>query len=124
MTDREMLEFAAKAAGMYVLPMPWPDADGWFYCMQHGFPGLHFRKFGKHPNEHNTEPWRPITDDGDALRLAVKLGMGLLVCTHFNRSAANVDDGEYLEVNHGADPYAATRLAITRAAAEIGRNLP
>jgi hypothetical protein len=66
--------------------------------------------------------WNPLKDDGDALRLAVQLG--LLV---------NIDSGEVVEVcvaypqidvseRFGADKYAATRRAITRAAAEIGRD--
>ena len=32
--------------------------------------------------------------------------------------------GDFIEVPHGRDAYAATRLAIVRAAAEIGRAMP
>lgn len=71
--DRELLDLAAKAAGMFVLPEPWPDSDGWFFCMQHDEPKLHFRD---HKNSRRlVAPWSPLTDDGDALRLAVKLNL-------------------------------------------------
>lgn len=68
--------------------------------------------------------WNPLTDDGDALRLAVKLRMHI--------SAAAVG-GVFIEVSRKStyeifepvnnDPCAATRRAITRAAAEIGRRM-
>ena len=62
--------------------------------------------------------WNPLTDDGDALRLAVKLDMGI-----------EIDSNAIIEITYpakiiepiGLDPYAATRRAIVRAAAEIGR---
>ena len=79
----------------------------------------------------HTEPgFSPLTDDGDALRLAVKL---LLVVHHeFNMGewqaeAFNMpdDDGksQCAMYPHGTDPYAATRLAIVRAAAAISNSL-
>ena len=91
MTDRELLEYAAKAAGMDIEWQP----CGW-----------------AHDNNTGCE-WNPLTDDGDALRLAVKLS---LLCDH---------DVQYAPVNvwEGEDPYAATRRAIVRAAAEMGRKL-
>jgi hypothetical protein len=62
--------------------------------------------------------WNPLTDDADALRLAVKLKMHVSVYpTKTNVTA----DGVYRGQLHEADPYAATRRAITRAAAEIGK---
>jgi hypothetical protein len=85
MTDKEILEFAAKAAGI---------------------------KIHKHI-ESNTfwidgpRVWDPLTDDGDALRLAVKLGIDI--------AQAQVD---YYDKN-STDPYRATRCSIVRAAAEI-----
>ena len=51
----------------------------------------------------------PLEDDALALRLAVKLGIDI--------STAQLD---YYD-KHSSDPYAATRRAIVRAAAEIGR---
>lgn len=101
MTDKELLELAAKAAGgfVYVENMGWIEQD------EHGNRGAW---------------WNPFGDDGDALRLAVKLGMMVDVgsggfCT------ADVEELES-SVNEVVtpDPYAATRRAIVRAAAEIG----
>jgi hypothetical protein len=87
MTDRELLEAAAKAAG------EWPSPE---------------------PFEHVLDRWNPLTNSGDAFELAVKLDLladGL--AGHYDYAT----DAEY-----AADPYAATRRAIVRAAAEIGRS--
>jgi len=99
MTDRELLEFAAKAAGIV---LEWQD-DGWAHCLDTG------------------REWNPLTDDGDALRLAVKLRMNV----HLDSNMVDVDpDGiSWFSEAYGDDPYAATRRAIVRAAAEIGRNM-
>jgi hypothetical protein len=105
-TDRELLQFAAKAAGMDYLI--W--APGAAPCV---------------PREHRIGDricWHPLTDDGDALRLAVKLGLKVNLCV--TQQATQVGGvGTYVEINFDADPYAATRRAIVRAAAEIGRNM-
>lgn len=64
-------------------------------------------------------PWSPLTDDGDALRLAVALRL-YVECNHSyvqTRDGLNIEPYE----NYGDDPYAATRRAIVRAAAEIGK---
>ena len=70
----------------------------------------------------------PLTDDGDALRLAVNLG--LLVYVFHDpamtciRLPGDRIGGKYDEVEmHGNDQFAATRRAIVRAAAEIGRQM-
>ena len=95
-TDRELLMFAAKAAGYNMAKV----LDGYPMYME-GY-GI----------------WNPITDDGAALRLAVKLNMTLAV------GIARSDAGEFTEFDMcDTDPYAATRRAIVRAAAEIGRNM-
>jgi hypothetical protein len=101
MTDRELLELAAKAAGL--------PRRSWDYewCRSHG----HMVTF--------SDMWNPLTDDGDALRLAVKLSLDIHV-------DSNLTEVIYLEATteaHLSDPYAATRRAITRAAAEIGKEM-
>lgn len=105
MTDREMLELAAKAAGLtgecYLL-----TGD----CSDPAEPGG-FRY--EHPDGGH-DWWNPLMDDGDALRLAVKLN--LLYAKAFARSVV-----EHLE--GGDDIYLATRRAITIAAAEIGKEM-
>ena len=69
--------------------------------------------------------WDPIIDDGDALQLMVKLGLLVdvwlqqKVCIASNQGEDLVD----ARVEFGTDHYAATRRAIVRAAAEIGRGM-
>lgn len=111
MQDREMLELAAKAAGM-----------GQFIDHGHGqyTVGLHT----------GMREWNPLTDDGDALRLAVKLEIdivfqrpGVEACrSHGHPSLPSFGSVRALE--HDNDPCAATRRAIVRVAAEIGRAMP
>ena len=103
MTDKEMLEYAARAAG---IDIEWQPC-GW-----------------AHDNNTGCE-WNPLTDDGDALRLAVKLGIiieyrreiSACFAYHYNSNL------EVVQRNDQLDPYAATRRAIVRAAAEIGRQM-
>jgi len=103
-TDRELLELAAKAAGIeYGTDRLAQDLA--LYRMSGG----HFW----------LPRWNPLTDDGDALRLAVKLRMLVEIERVLELSSAN---GQY--ESHDEDPYAATRRAIVRAAAEIGRAMP
>jgi hypothetical protein len=107
--DRELLELAAKAAGMKFKGSPTNPES--YQTQQDDL------LYGTRP----WMPWNPLTDDGDALRLAVKLEIHVQ------------PDGRYawastFEVNAtepvGGDPYAATRRAIVRAAAEIGKAMP
>jgi len=76
--------------------------------------------------------WNPLEDDGDALRLAVALGINIspVVLSYPHRTLVGyalpgrerkVGTVEFI---HGDDPYAATRRAIVRAAAEIGKAMP
>lgn len=108
MTDRELLELAAKAAGM----------DGWTWCEE--------QQCMKSPAKESPygsvhSYWNPREDDGAALRLAVKLEMdvsiisGDIVAWDRKHSACFEDCND--------DPYAATRRAIVRAAAEIGKGM-
>ena len=110
MTDRELLELAAKAAG-YVLQ----ETEDGYEC-----------------NFDDSRIWNPITDDGDALRLAVKLGETGFFRLNFGAGAVSAENAavkplpilyacEDMEELGGA---AATRRAIVRAAAEIGRQMP
>ena len=114
MTDRELLEWAAKAAGLdlQTKPMFGGDAEPGYY------------RDGEERPEWVW--WDPLADDGDALRLAVKLRIDPMHET--KRGASYVyaygpgqRPSAAPEEPHGSDPYAATRRAIVRAAAEIGR---
>ena len=97
-TDRELLELAAKAAGI-----DWFDEP----ALQAG-KGLHMK---------SGPFWNPLQDDGDALRLAVALRMDLNIndeeCDVFHA------DGCVSEVG-GFDTESVVRRAIVRAAAAIG----
>jgi hypothetical protein len=110
MDDRELLEMAAKAAGLTINKPKQRERD------EAGFGHMGLWTM-------TTTNWNPLTDDGDALRLAVKLG----ICIEFLPDAVRCKvpgiewigetclpcDMEYLGVAH--------RRAIVRAAAEIGR---
>lgn len=101
MNDRELLELAAKAAGIGGY---WDVSHEWFVT-RHTATGLML------------DTWNPLADDADALRLAVKLRLDVEWLdseTVFVESAEHIANG---------DPYAATRRAIVRAAAEIGRQM-
>ena len=109
-TDRELLELAAEAAGYG--PPRWSELDGRWVA---GIDGA-------------AKPWNPLTDDGDALRLAVKLRITILwsaTVDDFSPSMEvyGADDihSEYIEVKTGDDPYAEARRAIVRAAAGIAK---
>lgn len=110
MNDRELLELAAKAVG------------------------------GKH--DHGTdcitmdvieyEQWNPIEDDGDALRLAVKLDFCITQWRNHSEYPPHVMVGyktgptsasNWVQEYEG-DEMAANRRAIVRAAAEIGKAMP
>jgi hypothetical protein len=135
MTDRELLELAAKA-------------DGWS-CWQskHGYLNVTDPRDNKHvccrdwvpydaySGEKANTPtltdavaelgWNPLIDDGDALRLAVKLGLFIdiydaevLVGWVVDKDALSMNT---LRQDKNGDPYAATRRAIVGAAAAIAK---
>ena len=99
--DRELLQLAAAAAGLE-FDFCRPELGG---CL--------IRK------GQISCWWNPLTDDGDALRLAVKV----LNWPHGGRAFENAVIAMYAVGQLPKDPYAATRRAIVRAAAEIGRNM-
>lgn len=122
-TDRELLEMAAKAAGysVEIVEMGDDTVGRWLPGPQKK-PGFIF--------------WQPLREDGDALRLAVQCGI----------EVSFVDDESYREgrdtracagycldsdprvryvfEDHRGDIFAATRRAIVRAAADIGKAMP
>lgn len=100
-TDRELLELAAKAAGYREFQ----------YCEASG--GLQ----AIYVDDDDVGFWNPLSDDGDALRLAVARWIEIRV---FNGKAhAGKQDVFWCTEDCGIDPCAATRRAIVRAAAEI-----
>lgn len=97
MDDRELLELAAKAACIDLRRLP----DAWPEVM--------------------TPVWSPLTDDGDAMRLATTL----LISVHFfdGKTIAMPRFGWDVSESHGDDVEAATRRAIVRAAVEVWREM-
>jgi hypothetical protein len=67
------------------------------------------------------QPWDSLEDDGDALRLAVKLRICYGPNLQGDLAVAFHDDGPSMTEPYEPDPYAATRRAIVMAAAEIGK---
>ncbi len=70
--------------------------------------------------------WDPLGDDGDALRLAVRLGITMYPAegVHDSATAAWADpSSEWVVADRTDDPFADMRRAITRAAAEIGKQM-
>ena len=108
MTDRELLELAAKASGLTMLDTL-PNMPFWANAHE-GLMG----------------PWNPLEDDGDALRLAVKLNIHLSPYGGETGMTAWVirEVAESFDEDYGGDPCAASRRAIVRAAADIGRLMP
>ena len=113
-TDRELLGLAAKAAGIEV----------WFSRMSDGKGGV--IEPCHRTLDAETVVWNPLDDDGDALRLSVTLGFDVEVgsmARGFVAVRTNTDNWKEFRERHDTDPYAATRRAIVRAAAEIGRKM-
>lgn len=121
MDDLELLDMAAKAASMQVVRLASDGYKELFHCAE-----------GRMSS--GLKAWSPLTDDGDALRLAVSLKLDVMffrvfeeVCVQGDGAADNpLETGEYIEVNEklGDDMAAVTRRAIVRAAAEIGKAMP
>ena len=100
MSDKALLELAAKAAG---IELEFVDAEGTYWLG-------------------NEVPWNPLNDDSDALRLAVKLRLELGFPKEYCVWSFGTN-GVVCTEDPSNDPYAATRRAIVRAAAEIGRGM-
>lgn len=107
-SDRELLELAAKAAGY---SFKWFKVKKW-EKMKSGIGQCRcctgaIEVYG----HHHSKPWNPLSDDGDALRLAVKLN--IMHGKVFSRAVAECHE-------EGGDIYSSTRRAIVIAAASIG----
>ena len=106
--DRELLELAAKAAG---LPVKFSDefvesteVNGWWPC-------------GYDESGDVVSWWNPLEHDGDALRLAVDLEI-VIGC----KPAPYAELPSRLRLfGVGEDQASRMRMAIVRAAAEIGK---
>lgn len=116
-TDRELLELAAKAIGGRY---HWQyRSDAWsphhLVLLQRTAEGVEYGP----PIFNGT--WNPLTDDGDALRLAVTLGIRVTPPKYkgFGTSAEPQNGATGCTVFRD-DPMEQTRRAIVMAASEIG----
>jgi hypothetical protein len=117
MNDRELLELAAKSVGYhleYLSDIPHMIIEEWS-----GDPS-------QHPEQRAIE-WNPLTDDGDALRLAASIPACIVIdhdmhwCgVHLNGERGKYDLGQAFV----GDTAECIRRAIVRAAAEIGASMP
>ena len=108
MTDKELLELAAKAAD---------EKIDWDNIRDYG-------SFTAYRLRFENEFWNPLHDDGDALRLAVKLRLNLnfeefdgveYACAVPSKSHQGYDEPM------GDDEEESVRRAFVSAAAEIGK---
>lgn len=110
MTDRELLELAANAADVEIAT--WGDDD---------------TPYIEAPSEMQDFTrlvyWNPLTDDGDAFRLAAKLEIDILFRRVGGQRVESVSAGRptFGVYYGGGGRDAATRRAIVLAAAEIGK---
>ena len=110
MTDRELLELAARAAGYQIDFTDWRDCGGW----------TDYRKI---PGGY----WNPLVNDGDALRLACQLSIDVIVRTISVIAGDASPGGKVVTVECGGRPNGrevAARRAIVQAAARIGKDKP
>ncbi len=109
MNDRELLELAARAAGMNIQRCRLDDPLHRDFLMN----GEGVRNPGQ-----CSFPWNPRDDDGDALRLAVDAGIldgnAFSVWLNYRNGAMAIE---------GLGAREATRLAFVRVAAEIGKSM-
>lgn len=104
--DEELLKLAAKAINIELFEDDFHDGELCYY-----------------DNEIDCNiTWNPIINDGDALRLASLLSMDIFinqitVVIEYNKIDVTEEcTGKY-------DRHIALRMAITKCAAEIGRNM-
>jgi NTP pyrophosphatase (non-canonical NTP hydrolase) len=110
MTNQELLELAAKAIGL----------EGYEWYSDPFGEGLRRRNFDEAGFEIATQEWNPLTNDADAMRLAVDLEMRI----GFNNGIANAWSSgleHYQGVAIGDNRYKAAREAIVLAAVAISK---
>jgi len=108
MNDQELLTYAAKAAGLELdgVHLAYLEDEQTFIRHEPDSDGI-------------SGEWDPLTDDGDALRLAVRLEMEIN-CMELSQFQVTTYDDK------GNATYAddsCVRRAITRAAAEVGKGM-
>mgnify|MGYP001015550526 CR=1 FL=1 len=118
-TDRELLELAARAAGY-----KWSES----VAKKREALGVIGLWLVRDDGELGSTNWNPLENDADALRLAVKLNMQIVITGKSDSLDVGITDARSTESGwekaiHIKCPYDATRRAIVRAAAAIGETL-
>ena len=110
MKDRELLELAAKAAGIEIRRGSGYQAD------------MLFRQVEDSSGIVTGVEWNPLIDDGDALRLAARLNFRIDIQGGTVRIVDGLDNEHYLSgvATNQEDQMKVVRRAIVRAAAAIG----
>ena len=104
MSDRELLELAAKAAGIRGMWDPY---------------GSQFRRYFEGQSTFFGDAWNPLEDDGDALRLAIHVGI-FDGPRSFAKFYPWLEDALVVIDDHAE----AFKRAVTCYAAENGRAMP
>ncbi|MCP3752564.1 hypothetical protein [Pseudomonas sp. SBB6] len=121
MMDRELLELAAKAAGYELIEWTdlWQGVPGHPRVCEQGFLML---------VDESRALWNPLVNDGDALRLAVKLGLHIdcaFLCAMpkdlFGKNPDDWSEGSDIDSD---DECELMRRAIVHAVAKIGKSIP
>ncbi|MNN47411.1 hypothetical protein D3C76_1051290 [compost metagenome] len=110
-TDRELLELAAKAAGAVDTAV-----------VQTGWDGFHHLRVQWEEEGDYVDDWDPLGNDGDALRLAFKLGFSIDLSAMII-SLGPVGEYGALEFENLDGSLDEVRRAIVCAAAEVGKAL-
>lgn len=117
-SDKELLELAAKAAGITIV---WQETEGEGFFHEPGFFYIPAPPPFNRRSRDGGEIWNPLEFDEHALRLSVKLHLTIdhypgtkEVCVHPPYEDTNIGHSWYED-----EPYEATRRAIVRAAAAM-----
>ena len=105
MKDNKLIELAARAVGPKVVRKV--ECSGGFELVELSS-GL---------------SWNPLEDDGAALRLAVRLNIEFACFDDSQKVNSGVWSAYDCVTPYNGDKQAATRRAIVRAAAEIGKSM-
>ena len=100
MSENELLRLSAKAIGFEL--EYWRGSDAFYYD----------------DPDSGREQWDPLSDDGQALRLAIKLGICIVFMEECDSVVAE-HSAHGTMIVEAMDDYG-TRRAIVRVAAEIG----
>jgi hypothetical protein len=126
MTNRELLELAAKAAGIHIIG----PIEKWIVQPNKEHEGGYLIR----NNQGGDSAWNPLKDDGDALRLAARLTLNIsfdrqtaapaVSCSFNGLPGVPYQHNEDRDVQGADEILIRLRRAIVRVAAEVGKTMP